>query len=106
MRSAIAHPQSERFLTTLVVSPSNRLSPVPDPRWDEAWEELPTVFYYEIRHSFPSGEGKPANAFNIFARLGRLFSVFRWAQRTIVSENSQAPSSVYNTVGMTGASKF
>lgn len=46
------------------------------------------------------GEGKPSNAFNISASLGR-FSVFSRAQKTIVSENSQAPSSVYNILGIT-----
>lgn len=61
---------------------------------------MPTLFYYEIRHSFPSGEGKPSNAFNISASLGR-FSVFSRAQKTIVSENAQAPSSVYNILGIT-----
>lgn len=64
-------------------------------------KKMPTLFHHEIRHSFPSGEGKPSNAFNISASLGRLFSFFTGAQKTIVSENSQAPSSVYGLLGIT-----
>ena len=68
---------------------------------------MPTLFHHEIRHSFPSGEGKPSNAFNILASLGSLLSFFTRAhththtKTTIVSEKSQAPSSVYNVLGVT-----
>lgn len=34
------------------------------------------LFPHEIRQSFASGEGKPSDAFNISAGLGRLFSFF------------------------------
>lgn len=60
-----------------------------------------TLFPHEIRHSFASGEGKPSDAFNISAGLGRLFSFFVGAQNAIVFENSQAPSSVYDISGIT-----
>ena len=39
-------------------------------------KKMPALFHHEIRHSFPSGEGKPSNAFNISASLGRLLSFF------------------------------
>lgn len=44
-------------------------------------KRMPALFHYEIRHSFPRGEGKPSNAFNISASLGRLLSFFTGAQK-------------------------
>lgn len=63
---------------------------------------MPTLFYDESRRSSPVGEGKPSNAFNISASLGRrLFSSFTPAQKAIVCENSQAPSSVDRILDIT-----
>lgn len=45
-------------------------------------KRMPTLFYYEIRLSSPSDEGKPSNAFNISASPGRLLSFLTRAQKT------------------------